>query len=70
MMDASLRRQLVAALAASLAACGGGPDTSVVSGSKVIDSSGSPQLPPPAPAPAPAPRRRRRRRRRARTIRS
>ena len=55
MMDASLRRQLVAALAASLTACGGGPDTTNLSGSKVIDSSNSPQLPPPAPTPPPPP---------------
>jgi streptogramin lyase len=54
-MDVSLRRQLVAALAATLTACGGGDDASRLSGSKVIDSSNSPQLPPPAPAPAPAP---------------
>src|SRR6187399_3158148 len=59
-MDVPLRRQLVAALAASLTACGGGTDTTVFSGSKVIDSSNSPQPPPPAPpppppAPAPAP---------------
>jgi streptogramin lyase len=54
-MDVSMRRQLVAALAASLAACGGGPDTTVLSGSKVIDSSNSPQLPPPAKTPAPPP---------------
>jgi hypothetical protein len=48
-MDVSLRRQLVAALAASLTACGGGADTTVFSGSKVIDSSNTPQPPPPAP---------------------
>jgi len=54
-MDVSMRRQLVAALAASLAACGGGPDTVALSGSKAIDSSNSPQLPPPARTPAPPP---------------
>jgi len=54
-MDVSVRRQLVAALAASLAACGGGPDTSTLTDSKVIDSSNSPQLPPPAKTPAPPP---------------
>src|SRR6476620_5856596 len=59
-MDVSLRRQLGAALAASLTACGGGADQTVFSGNKVIDSSNSPQPPPPAPpppppAPAPAP---------------
>jgi len=54
-MDVSMRRQLVAALAASLAACGGGPDTVALSGSKAIDSSNSPQLPPPAKTPAPPP---------------
>ena len=30
MMDVSMRRQLVAALAASLTACGGGPDTTAL----------------------------------------
>jgi streptogramin lyase len=55
MMDVSMRRQLVAALAASLTACGGGADTSALSGSKAIDSSNSPQPPAPAPAPTPAP---------------
>jgi len=54
-MDLSMRRQLVAALAASLAACGGGADTTALSGNKVIDSSNSPQLPPPAKTPAPPP---------------
>jgi len=54
-MDVSMRRQLVAALAASLAACGGGPDTTTLTGSKAIDSSNSPQLPPPAKTPAPPP---------------
>ena len=34
-MDVSMRRQLVAALAASLAACGGGADTAALSGNKV-----------------------------------
>ncbi|HEY2559161.1 MAG TPA: hypothetical protein VGI48_05560 [Caldimonas sp.] len=55
MMDVSMRRQLVAALAASLAACGGGADTTALSGNKVIDSSNSPQPPPPAKTPAPPP---------------
>ena len=54
-MDVSLRRQLVAALAASLAACGGGADTTALSGSKAVDSSNSPQPPPPAKTPAPPP---------------
>ena len=54
MMDVSLRRQLVAALAASLTACGGADQTSL-SGNKVIDSSNSPQPAPPAPPPPPAP---------------
>ena len=60
MMDVSMRRQLVLALAASLTACGGGADQTSLSGNKVIDSSNTPQPPPPAPpppppAPAPAP---------------
>jgi len=55
MMDVSMRRQLVAALAASLTACGGGPDTTALSGNKVVDSSNTPQPPAPAPSPTPAP---------------
>ena len=55
MMDVSTRRKLVAALAASLTACGGGPDTTALSGSKAIDSSNSPQPPAPAPVPVPPP---------------
>jgi len=54
-MDVSLRRQLVAALAARLTACGGGADQTVFSGNKVIDSSNSPQPAPPAPPPPPPP---------------
>jgi len=54
-MDVSLRRQLVAALAASLTACGGGADQTVFSGNKVIDSSNTPQPAPPAPPPPPPP---------------
>ncbi|MDQ6640569.1 MAG: hypothetical protein M3Z15_13025 [Pseudomonadota bacterium] len=50
-----MRRQLVFALAASLVACGGSADQTSLSGSKVIDSSNTPQPPAPAPAPTPAP---------------
>jgi streptogramin lyase len=58
-MDVSLRRQLVAALAASLAAsltaCGGAADQTSLSGNKVVDSSNSPQTTPPTPPPPPPP---------------
>ena len=47
MMDRAMRCSLVAALAASLAACGGGTGTSNLSGNKVVDAGGVRRLPRP-----------------------